>query len=252
MQQSQEGIKKDIIKHPFRNIEVVYEANKTTLSPQDEELLASYIRLHDVELQMKNTANELYRESIPVEESIESLHKDLKKVQETFDACLALADKLSDTTYATEETSLEKLAQARDQTEELLRDYNDKILAVYAAAKVIQDKLNENNKNDEEAIDALYGEVSSLAMDHLANWENNAIDGVDFDQQFDKFREYRAAIEDQRETLISSCQEVMTKYTNLNLQTSTLYNVWNEFVKRFDLLTSMSDLRNKATGFTEN
>jgi hypothetical protein len=61
MQSLQQEIKKDIISHPFRNIEIIYEVNKTTLTPQDEELLFRYIGLHDLELRMQNTADNLCR-----------------------------------------------------------------------------------------------------------------------------------------------------------------------------------------------
>jgi hypothetical protein len=252
MEQLQEGIKKDIIKHPFRNIEIIYEPGKTTLTPQDEELLTAYTRLHDMELQRKNFADNIFRESATLNERIETMHEELKKVQATFDACCTLADKLSAANYLPEETSLEKLDVARAQTEEELRDYNEKILAIYQAAKVLQEKIEQNNENDENIVEVLYDEVTNLAMDHVVNWESNSINSVVFDRQFNNFKEYRSEMESHREVLISSCEEVMTNYTNLNLQTTTLYNVWNEFIKRCDLLATMSDIHNKATGFTAN
>lgn len=99
MQQLEEGIKKDLIKHPFRNIEIIYEAGKTTLTAQDEELLAAYISLHDFELEMKNTASALFQEAPPINRAVEALHEELKGVKATFDTCGALADKLSDDSY---------------------------------------------------------------------------------------------------------------------------------------------------------
>jgi DNA repair exonuclease SbcCD ATPase subunit len=252
MQQLQENIKKDLIKHPFGNIEIIYEAGKSTMTAQDEELLAAYIRLHDFELEMKNTAGKLYRESIPINETIDNLHDELKKVQATFDVCCALADKLSEANYVLEETSLEKLAQSRKQTEKELKAYNEKILEIYETAKALQKKVNKYNKADEKKVEALYSEFATLSMDHISNWENNAINCVAFDDQFDKFREYRAAVETQRESLLSACTKAMNNYIDLNHQTTALFKVWNEFIKRCELLTKVSDLHTKATGFTEN
>ncbi len=252
MQQSHEEIKKDLIKHPFRNIEIIYEAGKTTLTAQDEELLAAYISLHDFELEMKNTANALLRESAPINKTIEELHEELKKVRATFDTCSALADKLSDDTYIFEETSLEKLAEARAQTENELKEYNEKILEIYEKAKALQEKITEYHKADEDSTETLYDKCNTVAMAHLKNWENNAINAAEFDDQYNKFREYRGIAESQRESLINICTEATTNYTNLNQQTSVLYNVWNEFIKRFNLLAAVSDLHNKATGFTAN
>lgn len=252
MQQLQENIKKDVIKHPYGNIEVIYEPGKTSMTAQDEELLAGYIRLHDFELDMKNTADNLFKESIPINKNIKALQKELKKVQATFDNCCELADKLSEASYVFEETSLQKLEQRRKQTEKELKAYNEKILEIYESAKALQQKVAKYDKADESNVEAIYSEFTTLSMDHISNWKNNSINCAAFDDQFNKFREYRSAVETQRENLLSACTKAMDNYTNLNLQTTALYKVWNEFVKRCDLLTKVSDLHNKATGFTEN
>jgi hypothetical protein len=146
---------------------------------------------------------------------------------------------------------MDKLYIAREATMEKLNEYNSKIVAAFEAAKAIQDSMNENDENGESAADALYAEMSTLTMDHLAN-KNNAIDPVAFDSQFNAFREYASKKEGLRETMKDTCDELMDNYTNLNLQTTTLYNVWNEFMKRYDLLSKMYVLHHKATGFTEN
>jgi hypothetical protein len=59
-------------------------------------------------------------------------------------------------------------------------------------------------------------------------------------------------LESYRESLVEESESAMTNYTNLNNESTALYNVWNEFIKRIDLLTKMADLQNNATGFTEN
>lgn len=252
MQQSQDGVKKDIIEHPLRNIEVTYEAGKTTLTRQDKELLSTYIRLHDMELQRKNVSHELYDESVTINETIESLHTEIKNVQASFDASCALADKLSAPNYELGEASLEKLANARLQTEELLNDFSEKILAVYEATKAMQEKLNETNNNDEEEVDALFGELENVFMDHINNGKNNSINAVAFDEQFNSFREFSGVLESQREELLNECEEAMNNYTNLNLECINLFNVWKEFIKRCNLLTAMYNVHNDAVGFTDN
>lgn|SRR6185312_9684474 len=252
MQPLQENVKKELIKHPFRNIEIVYEEGKTAMTEQDAELLAAYIRIHDSELELKNTAETLYKESIPVKKTIAGLREELKNVKATFDICCQLADKLSDTSYMTAETSLHKLAEKRGSVENKLREYNEKILEIYETTKVLQEKVIEYHEASENRTEVLYSEFVDLSATHIANWENNALNSVVFDGHFDKFREYTTEIENQREVLIAECEEAMTNYTTLNLETSAVYNVWNEFVKRYDLLTTISDLQNRATGFTEN
>ena len=97
MRQLQEEIKKDIIKHAARNIEIIYEPGKTAMTKQDEQLLAAYIQLHDFELKMQKTVDKLYHDFIPVNKIIDTLREELMKVQDTFNDCCSLADKLSDT-----------------------------------------------------------------------------------------------------------------------------------------------------------
>jgi prefoldin subunit 5 len=252
MQPLQEGVKKDFIKHSFRNIEIVYEAGKTTLTKQDEELLAAYINLHDFELGMKNTASALLQEAKPINEAIEALHADLKKVQAAFDTCNTLADKLSADTYISEETSLKKLGDASEQTGNELKEYNKKILKIYEKVKVLQEKITEYHKDSEERSEALYDKCSALAMAHLKNWEKNSINAAEFDDQYDKFIDYRGLTESHRESLIDACTGTITNNANLNEQTSILYNVWKEFTKRCNLLIIVSELHNNAIGFTAN
>ena len=252
MQPLKEGIKKEIIKHPFKTIEIIYEEGKTTMTAQDEELLAAFIRLHDFELEMKNMVEALFQEAIAINKAIEVLSEELKKVQATFDICVGLADKLSDTSYIFEETSLDKLTEARGQTEKELLEYHKKIVEVYETSKVLQQKVVEFREGNEDRTEALYDECSTLAMAHMANWENNAINSVDFDDQFDKFRGYRGVVETHNESKMDVCTEAMTNYSKLNLESNTLVNVWNEFTKRCTLLTTVADLHTKATGFTDN
>jgi hypothetical protein len=252
MQPPKEGIKKEIIKHPFKTIEIIYEEGKTTMTAQDKELLAAFISLHDFELESKNTVEALFQEAIAINKTIEVLSEELKKVQATFDICVGLADKLSDTSYIFEETSLDKLTQARGQTEKELLEYHNKIVEVFETSKVLQNKVAEYREGNEDRAEALYSECSTLAMAHIVNSENNAIDSVDFDYQFDKFREYRGVVETHNESKMDVCTEAMSNYSKLNLESNILVNVWNEFTKRCTLLTAVSDLHTKATGFTDN
>lgn len=252
MQPSQPAIKKDIIDHPFRQIEIVFEPGKIALTTQDELLLNAYIRLHDLQLDIKNKAENLYRESVAINQNIAFLEKELERVNATFAICLQIADKLSSAGYNPEEASLEKMMAAREETVSQLSDYNTKIVSVYEAAQVLHKKLNEETDSDEEKLEALYDELTSLAMDHIENSENNAIDPVAFDEQFNEFKGYASSIVEQRETLLQSCGSVLINYTNLNNQTTTLYNVWNEFLKRYDLLIAMSDLHNGAMEINVN
>lgn len=252
MQQLQEDIKKDIIKHAGRNITIIYEPGKTTMTKQDEQLLAAFIKLHDFELRMKETADKLFKEFIPVNKEIDALREELAKVQATFDNCCSLADKLSGATYVFEETSLDKLTESQMQTQEELVVYSDRIMKVYETVDKLSKEVDKYNVADEDECNALYDEYSEINLAHSQNWENNSINIVDFDNEYDTFLSHRSVQEDRRKSLMSFCDNAMNNYTNLNLETTTLYNVWKEFIKRSNLLRSVAELHTNATRFTNN
>ena len=252
MHSLQKDIRKDIIKHPYRNMEIIYEAGKMMLSAQDEELIKEYTRLHDFEQKMKSTAEQLHRQSESLNETILQLDEKLLSVRASFDTCVSLADKLSQANYSLMETSVEKVAKVQEQTQEKLKDYHKDLLAIYEIAKVMQEDINQYHEFNENGTETIYEEVYTLVMNHSANWENNAINTSDFDRQFNQFRKFATMMENRREFLVAESESVMDNYNNLNNETTALYNLWNELIKRTDLLARMSDLHNKTTGFTEN
>lgn len=252
MQVVQEEVKKDIIKHATRNIEIIYEPGKTTKTAQDGQLIDAYMQLHDFELEMEKTADGLFHDFIPVDKTIDELREELIKVKDTFDHCCSLADKLSDASYVFAETSLEKLIQGRERTEKELKVYNEKILKLYETLEGLHKKLNEYNEANEDRMEDLYREYMTIKSAHSSNWKSNAINIVTFEDEYEKFYSFRTVMEKRREGLIDFCEDAVKDYETLNLQTTTLYNVWNEFVKRCNLLRAVSDIHTSATGFTNN
>ena len=252
MQQLQEEIKQDIIKHAARNIEIIYEPGKTAMTKQDEQLLAAYIQLHDFELKMQKTVDKLYHDFIPVNKIIDTLREELMKVQATFNDCCSLADKLSDTSYIFGETSLEKLTESQVLTGKEILNYNDKIIKAYETIEGLSKEVNKYNEANEDEANALYDEYSKICTAHSINWENNAINIVTFEDEYARFLNYRTVHEDRRTSLMNFCDSALNNYTNLNLQTNSLYNVWKEFIKRCNLLRTLAELHAKVLGINNN
>lgn len=150
------------------------------------------------------------------------------------------------------ETSLEKLIQGRERTEKELKVYNEKILKLYETLEGLHKKLNEYNEANEDRMEDLYREYMTIKSAHSSNWKSNAINIVTFEDEYEKFYSFRTVMEKRREGLIDFCEDAVKDYETLNLQTTTLYNVWNEFVKRCNLLRAVSDIHTSATGFTNN
>jgi hypothetical protein len=252
MEQLQVEIKKDIIEHATRNIEIIYEPNKTSLTKQDEQLLAAYIQLHDFELNLQKTLDGLFHECIPVRKMIELLEEERIKLQATFDVCCSLADKLGDTSYIFDETNLEKLTESQKETSNGILEYNGKLLKVYETIKDISSRVDIYNEASEDGLNAVYDEYSKIHLAHSINWENNSINIVAYENEYENFLNYRSVKEEHRRTLWDYCDSTINSYTNLNLQTTSLYNVWNEFVKRCNLLRATAELHTGALAISNN
>ena len=252
MQNIQETIIKDVIKHATRNIEIICEPGKIAMTKQDKQLVAAYIKLHDFEMKMQKTADKLFHDSIPLNKTIETLREELMHVQSTFDACSELADKLSGVTYVSGDTSLEKLTESQVHTSKEILGYNEKIVRIYEMTEVFSKEVDKYNLANEDEMNLLYEEFSEIRTTHSVNWENNSINIVTFEDEYDRFCIYRDVQEERRVSLMDFCDKAITNYTSLNLQTTTLYNVWKEFLKRCDLLRTMADLHANALAINNN
>lgn len=251
MQQLQEE-KKEIIEHSARKIVLIYEAGKTSLTAEDEELLNIYRRLHDFEVQMLATASKLFNEFIPVSKKLAGLNEELIKVQAAFDECSLMADKLSATNYNTDEVSLEMLAKTQEQTGRELLAYSDKVMKVYKRIKSLSKELTKYNTSNEEEVETLYTAYSKISTDHSINWKDNAINIAAFMDEYAQFESYRSINEERRDNLIDFCNTTVNNYSTLTLKSNSLYNVWKEFSKRYELLKVSADLHASAVGFTNN
>ena len=78
-QQVNEEVKKEVINHAARKIEIVYEPGKTVMTLEDKKMLNSYIKLHDFEVEMSQTARQLVKEFSPVNNRIDELRQSLRK-----------------------------------------------------------------------------------------------------------------------------------------------------------------------------
>ena len=65
-----EKIKKDVINHPAGRIEITYEPGKTEMTPQDKQLVDTYIKLHDFDNEMSQDAQRLFNQFVPVSTGI--------------------------------------------------------------------------------------------------------------------------------------------------------------------------------------
>jgi len=247
-----EKIKKDVINHPAGRIEITYEPGKTEMTPQDKQLVDTYIKLHDFDNEMSQDAQRLFNQFVPVNKKIDGLRIELGQVKEIFEECRKLADALSEPTYDPAETNLDKLAEAQQETSNKLLPYSDILIEVYETIKPLSEEIDAYYVRDEDDANVLYDEFFAIQMAHSKNWERNSIDIVAFDREADNFRGSRTIYKDRRETLLDHCRQTLDNYKTLNLETEVLYKMWEEFLKRCNLIRAIAALQEQATGFTPN
>ena len=224
-----EEIKKEIINHASKKIEIVYEPGKTEMTCQDKQLLDSYIRLHDFECEMGQIVDNLFHEFVPVNKKLNELRKDFLEAKATFDKCRVLADKLSGLSYDPKETNLAKLIAGQEKTSNQLLPYSEKITEVYNNIKALTARMDEYYVRNEDEANALYDEFSALNAAHSANWEHNSINIVIFDREYDNFLSSRGVMEDRRDSLLDYCNTTINDYTALSLESNGLFEVGQIF-----------------------
>ncbi len=252
MSESQQEVKKEIIKHACRNIEIIYEPGKTIMTEEDEQLVEGLIRLHDFELKVQNFVDEMYKFSVPVNKGVEEMRKQLEDVVAVYKKCAEMADNLSGTTYLVEEASLEKLTESQLHTTELLQSHHKDMLKLYGDVKILEKKVNDFIVMDEEEMTALYDEYSDIATRQINNYEINSINIVCYDDEYERFLSYRDGLADRRKMLSDLCDAALENYTKLNLENTAIYNVWEEFTKRCNLLRTVAGLHGAIIGSNFN
>lgn len=233
--------------HSMRRIVLDYTPGKTVLTPQDEQLLEKHIQLHDFEYQLLKNTEKVFHSFNSMVNQVTSLKEYLTKIKGTLNETIEMADKLSATTYVPEETSLERIIAQNASTADELIDYHRQINLLYNELKDHQELLNKCITASDEGSRKVYNEYDEAAVVHNTLYLTNTIDIVSLDDDLNNFRCTQTVYEQRRSFFMDSCQEVLTSYAALNLETSTLYGVWTEFSKRCGLMQVVADLRNSQT-----
>ena len=85
----------------------------------------------------------------------------------------------------------------------------------------------------------MWKELSDIEMTHSRNYEINAIDVCSFDDEKERFQIFLGVHKDHSDGISRMQNDYVLDYNTLMLQTEMEYGIWNEFVKRLDLLTKM-------------
>ena len=80
---------------------------------------------------------------------------------------------------------------------------------------------------------------SAIERKHSKNYKINSINICEFDAEKERFHTYRSVHKDHSDGVSRMQDGYVLDYNTLMLQTEMEYGIWNEFVKRLDLLTKM-------------
>ncbi len=198
MNQPTEETKKIVYKHQCREIKITYMPGKIAPTELDEQFLAAYLKLHDYQWKMNEFADRLYKAFLGINKRIDALREQLAKVTATFNEARAIADKLSADSYIVTEANMESLTESQAKTYEEIQAYHATMLEVYEGQKPQEEALNEYIEADEEEANKVYQQFNDLNYKHSADYINNAIDIVAFENEHEMFYAYTRVHEDRR------------------------------------------------------
>jgi hypothetical protein len=247
-----EEIKKIVYKHECREIKITYMPGKTTPTEMDEQFLAAYLKLHDYQWKMNEFADRLYKAFLGIDKRINALREQLAKATATFNAARAIADKLSADSYIVTEANMESLTESQAKTFEEIKQYRETMVEVYEDQRPHQEALNEYIVADEDEANEVYEAFNNINYQHSADYINNSIDIVEFEKEHEMFYAYTSVHEDRRRNLIATCHKALDNYNMLHAETTALFGIWDEFLKRCSLLRIVANLHAKALVISNN
>lgn len=241
-----------IHKHPMRCIALNYMPGETALTTEDEQLLEKYLQLHDFEYQLLKKSEELFKSFNVIDKQVKVLREGLDKIKSKLDDTIAMADKLSGNSYIPAEANMEKIKQRNAATIKELASYHQRLNELYKELKYQQEILTGCVIASEEGSEKIYKEYNSISAIHNKHYTSNTIDIVSLDDDFQNYLITQNLYEERRNSFIDSCNTVLNSYTILNLETNLLYGVWNEFLKRCELMQVVAALQSSKISSSAN
>jgi len=224
-----------LIEHKLRKIEFEY-SDTIPWTEQDEALLNSFVAVHDYELQRKQTGRELIKKYSERNKQIEYAREELNRLKEKFAATRLLADHLL------EDIALQKTQEVEKFYAEVYA-VNDAIAAYDKIMRPIGDDALDKEKEkffDEQNEIAAWEAFDEINLTHSQHYETNAIDIVSFDKADEQFKTYLRVVRDSNNSAMDYMNRVINNYNTLMLETELQYKLFEEFIKRVELLKKIT------------
>jgi hypothetical protein len=220
-----------VITHKLRNITIQYDETMAWTA-QDEQLVQSYLLVHDYELHLREEMERFMQSYGSVNGKLENIRMELRLLTEK----LAQLNKKGDETF-------DRLIIHNFQVEENFAADGEEMMQAINRYHVMMEEVHDELGTRDEAfnkhLDRFYDDkewedFSEINHIHCQNYTANSIDIVSFDVELDNFRTWLSEPRKHHESLIDFCNDVAHELNILQLETSVQYTLWNGILKRFE------------------
>ena len=122
-------------------------------------------------------------------------------------------------------------------TEKAFGDYHVKITELEPKITLVSNLVNKYTSMIEDSLK--WKVLSKIETKHFRKYKTNAIDTNSYSEEKERFQTFLSVTKEHSDSINRMHDGYVSDYNILMLQTEMEYGIWNEFVKRLDLLTKM-------------
>lgn len=206
---------------------------------EDENLIEAYVTLVKNEVEMHEMVYNSIMELAPISKEIEATREFLMLLKDFSADAREEADNLMLSFMSPDEDDYDRnlLNEKVKRTEKASAKYHQKLTLLEPKITVVSDFVNKYNAMCEDF--SHWEKLSLMEGVHCRNYKINSIDVCEFDAEKNRFQTYRSVYKDHSNDISRMQNGYVLDYNKLMLQTEIEYGIWNEFVKRLDLITKM-------------
>ena len=229
-----------VFEHTTRNISFSADELKPW-TKDDEQLISSYIKVHDHEQHIQDTGKILREETTHINKQIEQARQNLADVEKQIKEVSKFADTfiLPD---PKKENKANQIFDAADKTYKTIAAHQELLIKLDDNIQKFCELKSEYLDNLEDFM--LWDEYSDAMHKHAQNYETNSIDIVSFGLEDEFFRGYISVHKEKNESVFDQADKSIENYNALILETKIQYAAWEEFLKRIHLIRAIVESSN--------
>ncbi len=206
---------------------------------EDESLEKVYTELVKNEVELHEMVYDSIMELAPVSKEIAITRELLMLIKDFSVVAREEADNLMLSLMSQEEDTFDRdlLTETVQTTEKAFAEYHAKLTLLEPRITLVTDFVNKYITMSEDY--TAWKVLTEIVALHSRNYETNSIDICSFDTEREHFQNFLSVHKDHSDSINRMQDGYVSDYNTLMLQTEMEYGIWNEFVKRLDLLMKM-------------